>query len=597
MSEEIFKFTPRVSGAEYNGGADPTLSLVVRDYSSKAGSVRAGAGQANDDETTRNVTPDADRLYATIDEFLYNPNFTAATSTRNLWKLAPDVAQRDTTREMLEMARFFLTANSKAPEQNLYNLPRVAVWPEQVLDTKRTAFDKLIAFCSTVGPKTGNNTLPFYFTRKNGYSSGLTKTGTIDPAGDLSPRNLALTEYLKGLTSRTAPGWKPLGGAATTFAAKYGVDKNQILTEIFDYIRCVNLADNSDPAVASSYTQLTDSGGKLFLPDATHTSRGQVTPIEIPDATQADGYTRGIGRIMSISELALIVNRKLDSELPAADQPTKAKVQIALLPKFFTPMAGFAAMGNSVRVTFDPIDITVKDKSGNYNKNPFKDFTGSAFKNQPSLFDIGHIHDTDSWASAFGGSIGWASLCTWKGTLLSAPPTGEMILEKMLVNNLETNTLEIEGTCTATITLPKANLTEAQAKLLILNDGSEAVVQVIKFRFPKFTVNLPPYWNRDPGRTDNPGFAHWYIVDGGTGSNVVGSRYVNGTEHYLTTDRDAVRSLVATGNGVQADTRIIAASKLVEDTYFKPTNITAYNDSTLLNNGGKNTPTKATHSM
>ena len=573
MAEEIFKFIPRVTGAQY-APSDPTYSgsPTPTDNSSKAGTARAGSGSG--DTSEKIVTPDGDRLYASIDEFLFNPNFGSPTapSTRTAWKLAPPVAARDTTREMLEMAKFFLTASSKAPEQNLYNQPRIAIWPEQVLDAKRTAFDKLIAFCSTVGPKTGT-TQPFYFTRE--YGDSATK--------DLSPRNLELMAYLQGLTGRAVPGWDTTGAAAKTFAAKYsGGDCNQILTEIFDYIRCTNLADNSAAGVDSSYTQIVetppiDPSGKspMFLPDSQHSTHGQVIPIEMPDGT------RGMGRIMTISELALIATRKPDTDLPAADQATKAKIQVALVPKFFCPMAGYSALANDIRVTFNPIEITVQANDGTP-VTPFKD------SKQPTLYDIGHMHDSDAWHSSFGGSIGWAVLSNMPTNLRngrpdSAPPTGEMVVNKA------SKTLVIEGTVTAIITAPaQANPT---------NTTNEPIVQTIKFKFPKFTVPVPL-------PTTAPA-TYEYIVEGGTGSSKCGMRYYNGTTHYLLTDKDAVRSLVATGNNnLQGDMRLIAARKNINDQlpasdaeyYFQPTNRTAYDNSALLNKG-QTDATKATHSM
>ena len=591
MAEEIFKFTPRVTGAEYDTQNDPTFGTVTRDYSSRSGTIRAGSGQANSSEDSRPVTADGDRLYASIDEFLYNSNF--GTTARQAWTLAPKLSSstgRDTTREMLEMAKFFVTATSKAPEQNLFNLPRISIWPEQLSETKRTAFDKLIAFCSTVGPKTGASSLPFYFTRQNGNSA----------TADLSSRNLALIAYLKGLTGRAIPGWDTGSGPTKTFAAKYNNgDRDQILAEIHDYIRSTNLADNSDTSVASSYTQIQsstafpnvagffgNSSSLVYLPDAQYSTRGQVTPIEMPDGS------RGIGRIMTISELSLIATAKRTAD------PTKSRIQIALVPKFFSPMAGYTVLANSVRFTFDPINITVSDKNGTYNKNPFLGAT------QPTIYDIGHIHDPDSWVSSFGGSIGWASLCNLapapantpdvipgrggnlrNGRPDSAPPTGEIVLPKDPLN-----TLTIGGTVTVTVTTP--------AQPTPTNTTGEPVTQTIKFKFPPFTVPVPAYknlWNSNRYETGTEGGP--YIVDGGTGSNRVGTRWNNGTEHYLLSDADAVRSLVATGNNLQGDMRLIAARKEVDESYFQPTNPTAYNDPTLLNAGNKSNPTKATHSM
>ncbi len=389
MAEEIFKFIPRVSGRTYNRDIDPTYSEATRqdvagtkqyDNSSQAGTVRAGgaAGGYSAEKTYSPVTPDSDRLYATIDEFIYNPNFATNANQdtkRNGWLLAePDPAnKRDTTREMLEMSKFFLTANSKAPEQNLYNLPRISVWPEMMLPAdqaagnvdRRTAFDKLIAFCSTVGNKdplqstaTTNPHQPFYFTRQSSGSSGMLvdatgKPTTVDPKGDLAPgispsrpsRNLYLMAYLRGLTQRPAPGWDASATAQSNFASKYGTDSNQILTEIFDYIRSTNLVDRTgSPASMTvinfgdsptpnlsnySYTQTATAKTNsqtynglvipeaAFFPDAMHTSaRGEVVPIQMAFVNGLADGTRGIGRFPTITEIALVATRLPDTITP-----------------------------------------------------------------------------------------------------------------------------------------------------------------------------------------------------------------------------------------------------------------------------------------
>ena len=182
------------------------------------------------------------------------------------------------------------------------------------------------------------------------------------------------------------------------------------------------------------------------------------------------------------------------------------------------------------------------------------------------------IHETDSWASAFGGTIGWGSFNNWWSQPRtskpdSAPPSGEMI-----VSNDPQNTLEISGSVTVKITGPTQNTPT--------NTTNEQIIQTIKFNFPSYTVPLPIYYN--PWA---PGLGSYYLVEGGTGSNKAGSRYVNGTEHYLVTEKDAVRSLVATGNNLQGDVRLIAARKEVDATYFQPFNLSAYNDTSLLNKG------------
>src|SRR5690606_35813427 len=81
------------------------------------------------------------------------------------------------------------------------------------------------------------------------------------------PDNQELFEYLRTLTSREIPGF---GG---NFAYKYdeadgGVDgeRDQILTEIFDLIRCANLNETYSgvpPGYKGYTTMLRDAGGAL----------------------------------------------------------------------------------------------------------------------------------------------------------------------------------------------------------------------------------------------------------------------------------------------------------------------------------------------
>ena len=127
MAEEPYKMTPRVSGAEYDAVNAPTFGTAAKDVSSKAGTARAGGAITSSSEAGAVVTPDGDRLYASIDEFLYNPNF--GTTARQAWTLAPKLSSstgRDTTREMLDLEKFFLTATRKEVNASYFqrfNLP------------------------------------------------------------------------------------------------------------------------------------------------------------------------------------------------------------------------------------------------------------------------------------------------------------------------------------------------------------------------------------------------------------------------------------------------------------------------------------------
>ena len=184
------------------------------------------------------------------------------------------------TPSLLQKARFFLTVNSNAPELNVFNMPRVCIWPitknavplsnldnpdlsNPTVTAVMTAFDKVIAFDATVGGTAANaNRIPFYFVRYDPFSQ------TADYAN--SQNNQNLYAYLHNFMGQPFPGLS--AGVGATFVAKYpkedvvagtGVgNANQILTEIYDYIRCTNLADISEdiagsgPFGAKSYTMV-----------------------------------------------------------------------------------------------------------------------------------------------------------------------------------------------------------------------------------------------------------------------------------------------------------------------------------------------------
>lgn len=332
-ADQIYSIVPRVIGG---GSAQGTVHI--------AGSTAA-------------LAADADRLYASVDELIFNPD------------RAPNAGL---AKAQVEHAKFFLTAHSRAPETNLFNLPRIACWPIHAdLATApdsiyATTFDRLIAFCASTG--SGASLEPYYFQRQNALSA----------TNDISlTRNQQLYAYLQYLTGQPIPGF---GG---NFSAKYAADRDQILTEIFDYIRSANLYDN------------TLAPGRQF----TEASRGCVVP-------SVSGTTMGLGRYFTLSELAIgfICNAdgndpktnnpqpppavplgRLSSNVPEADvtnpgfsgsnrggnrvlggkalEPGEKYVQAIIVPEFFSVMYGFISMMPNMKVSVSGLDkLTLNDQ-------------------------------------------------------------------------------------------------------------------------------------------------------------------------------------------------------------------------------------------
>jgi uncharacterized protein (TIGR02600 family) len=264
-----------------------------------------------------NVTIDKDRLYATVDELFYTTNRIANSNAGTNSVATPPMNLSSTN---LSLVRFFLTANSRSPEVTAFNTPRVTIWPVDSTSAKRTVFDKTIAFCSTIGgreyifQRSAFNPSSIGLVNKSSFT-GASGNGSQSTNLDFTASNSTIYNYLTNLMA------KPYPGFGASLASKFGTDSDQILTEIYDYIRCVNLFDcsatNASPFTGRPFylneaTRLVGAGNKeaslqsglplprdtafwninlsYYIPSA---YMGQVVPAVI-------GSTRGFGRFPTI---------------------------------------------------------------------------------------------------------------------------------------------------------------------------------------------------------------------------------------------------------------------------------------------------------
>jgi len=266
----------------------------------------------------KTVTPDRDRLFANVDELLFEPNRHDFVGDTKLSALKFDT-------DRLRRARFFLTANSRAPEINLYGKPRISMWPESSTTANRTPFDQLAAFCTTLGSTSSSipGSLPqsFYFQRQDSTSPSV-DWNLVDPRIG-TKRNQDLYKYLQNLTAANIPGF---GG---NFLSKWSNDRDQVLTEIFDYIRSTNLDDPTVPA------------GKQYAMNGTE-KNGQVAPIVINN-------TKGFGRFHTVSQVGIhfICSQDGVSGLSTIDntqpklQPGQRALEAAILLEPYSPSEGW----------------------------------------------------------------------------------------------------------------------------------------------------------------------------------------------------------------------------------------------------------------
>lgn len=291
---ELAKIAPRISNEASdgsNGGSRAATVNTVNQGSSKVGAAKP-------------VQADSDRLYTDPDELAFRPQVNS-----NLRQESDSVLTPSTltifNKDALRRAGFFLTATSRAPDVNLFGKPRVGIWPLHLNDasTYRTAFDRLIAFCSTL-----RNDLPpasrhrYYFQRQDPKNSFTDLPDQNSGSSSGLGRNRMILEFLRSLTGKNIPGF---GG---NFAAKYstgnglGIERDQILVEIFDYIRSTNLADAA-LLPANRYTVAAPSAGRAGI--------AQVVPI-----VDAKTGMRGLGRFPTLQGCAILFIANADGDDP-----------------------------------------------------------------------------------------------------------------------------------------------------------------------------------------------------------------------------------------------------------------------------------------
>ncbi len=445
------------------------------------------------------LATDLDRLYASLDEFQFTPT-----------RVAPNLktgATQGTQDNLVDACRFFLTAHSKAPELNLFGLPRVAIWPVWSTAGNRTPFDAEIMRCATLDA--GGDPHQMAFQR---YDSTSPTNDWLNIA-----RNQQVYGYLQQLTSRPIPGF---GGS---FLSQYGpANRDQILTEIFDYIRSTNLADNSVSAsgvAATPYTGVLGTGtqGNVTV-SPPNAALGQVVPIQVSAAS--GNTTHGLGRIATIAELGLVLVKVDDriskayaenAPLPATGQypdktpnvaqsitvsgapgittvapATQTLVEWALVPKLCSPMAGYVALANNIRLKFTKINLVI---GGASTTGPYTD-----------MYDVGRI-SCEQRDSVMGGLIGCETLVENAYQNRTGSPASSMYPTGLCV---------LPGKSGSPMTISGS----VEVQLLAPNTAT-APLQTFEFTFPAAGVSapIPQLYYADspptPPSTTPPSYA-WY---------------------------------------------------------------------------------------
>lgn len=313
-------------------------------------------------------------LITSTDELLFSPD-----RRRN-----DDLQQED-----LERVRFFLTPHSAAPETNLFNQPKLSLWPLQDSSTQQHQLDQKLALASSL-PASATGHL-YAFQRRDGY--GAAQPATLHPDMEMGPtsrdgglaRNQDLFTYLRRMAELPVPGF-----GTVTPLEKYGeASAEQLLISMLDYLRWgVNPASPQGSKLPDKltpeYRYLAPSGGLSGSDGATShsavalrvpSSAGEPALPDVRGNTESSSFVKGYGRNPIITEAALILaaTKALPALPPAtgpqdqngdelADRTVEFRVMLVL--EHFNPAPGIPGPHAALRYRLDWPAIPLTTSSG-----------------------------------------------------------------------------------------------------------------------------------------------------------------------------------------------------------------------------------------
>lgn len=302
----VYDFSPRVQYGGSQGGTRNTTTLFLSDQI--------------------HLNNDLSRLFASTHEMAFRPDPANPARLSNRTQLG--IANDSTLAEIAQNREFFLTTHSRAPELNVFDLPRISMWPVST-DSRSTdaitggvrmdTFDKTVVFSSRLGGR------DYFYRRANNFSS------TYDY--DQIQRNREIYAYLRRLMGSNIPGF---GG---NFVTKYSADDvNALNTQLFDWIRSgpniYGLGKAAEDRAKSGGNSLTVNRGYAasdFSPTTNNVfpfgeNLGMVVPIRI-----SSNNTKGTGSPFLLTEAGY----KLVCERMELDVPSAGRVRYTFRPMIF----------------------------------------------------------------------------------------------------------------------------------------------------------------------------------------------------------------------------------------------------------------------
>lgn len=330
-----------------------------------------------------NATPiayDSDRLYASVDEFLFQAP-SASSATPDVRPTQPLFASNP---KQIARLRFFLTAESRAPETTSLGTPRMSLWPISGDPNKTssyyTSFDRVAMFSTTLGGKT------YSYRRYSSPTSALSEYGLNSAVAQDWNKNLKgnadLGDYLVALSANN------LQGYPASMTDKFGSSNTAAgIISMLEYVRQTNIHDTT-LSTAGTKVSPYDMGiwGKdTYGPSEAH---GQIinvadtmVPPSIGDQLRADPDIRlnALNRIYTISEFGLVLSLAAENRTDGTKfndalvtslklPPGYKAIQVGTVFEGFCPSQGYSMIAPAVGTWIDGLQYrtspTTNAKSG-----------------------------------------------------------------------------------------------------------------------------------------------------------------------------------------------------------------------------------------
>lgn len=422
--------------------------------------------------------------------------------------LAP-LAQDPQVQLRMARSRFLTTTESAAPETTLYGTPRISLWPvnsSSVTYNKPSASGKPLKVSPydekmvTVSKLNERDYLVYRNRAGYGYEDFVLKK-------DYATTNENIFNYLKALTSKPVPGFDR-DMVVHSFADKYGreewEDRDQILMSAMDYIRSANFVDG----------QLASENQVCVVcaaPDLAYYGFGQVSALTSGNAAVLKNGSasqkasfwktpRGVGRVPTVSEAALVITRRAETDGEGkviAGKSNKAailrkfpnsyEIEVSLVLEMFVPGQGYTDYRPYTSVRFAGLDmsgetpkyLTDGPKFELCGKSPWLDESGREVSPLPS--DKRFLRNDSKLAVKRNLGGGYAGVTSFRGNI-----TFNSVIVPKATQNLNLSFLEASASKQWALYLydePDMAATDGMATNLL---------QVVPLRFPDLSgIQLP----------------------------------------------------------------------------------------------------------